>query len=136
MNPIPASSKGPGQTTADPCGLGRWQWPGPTLQDHLSQPGLVLGVTVERFRCPVHMARRTGPLRSRVYAGRKTTMVPLMAKNEMRVVGKVKLSPWQRFVQLQRTAGKLTRGRGQPKGVFRFKTHEDANRWTEAQRTR
>ena len=63
-------------------------------------------------------------------------MLPCMAKDEMRVVGNVKLSPWQRFVQLQRTAGKLSRGRGQPKGVFRFKTHEDANRWTDAQRTR
>jgi len=63
-------------------------------------------------------------------------MVQFMGKNEMRVVGKVTLSPWQRFVQLQRTTGKLTRGRGQPKGVFRFKTHEEADRWTEAQRTK
>jgi hypothetical protein len=63
-------------------------------------------------------------------------MFARMAKNEVRVVGKLKLSPWQRFVRLQRTAGKLTRGRGQPKGVFRFKSHEEADRWTEAQRTK
>jgi hypothetical protein len=73
---------------------------------------------------------------SKVYLRRKATIVACMAEHEMRVVGKVKLSPWQRFAKLQRTASRLTRGRGQPKGVFRFKSHEEADRWTETQRTK
>ena len=43
----------------------------------------------------------------------------------IKVLGKLRKPPWQRFVRLQRTAAQLARGRGQPKGVFRFATHED-----------
>lgn len=32
----------------------------------------------------------------------------------MRAVGKLKLSPWQRFVRLQRTAGQLARELNRP----------------------
>ena len=32
-------------------------------------------------------------------------------------------APWQRFARLQREAGRLARGRGQPKGVGRFASH-------------
>lgn len=48
----------------------------------------------------------------------------------MRVVGRLKATPWQRFVRLQKTAAKLARGKGQPKGVFRFRTIQECEQWT------
>jgi hypothetical protein len=48
----------------------------------------------------------------------------------IKVVGQLRKTPWQRFARLQRTAAKLARGRGQPKGVFRFATNEACNAWT------
>jgi hypothetical protein len=53
-----------------------------------------------------------------------------MASLEMKVVGALRKSPWQRFVRLQQTAAKLASGRGQPKGVFRFKSHQECEEWT------
>jgi hypothetical protein len=47
-----------------------------------------------------------------------------------KVLGTLRKTPWQRFARLQRTADKLTRGRGQPKGVFRFATNEACDAWT------
>ncbi len=40
------------------------------------------------------------------------------------------LTPWQRFVRLQRRARLLARGKGFRPGVFRFKSHEEAREWT------
>jgi hypothetical protein len=49
----------------------------------------------------------------------------------MKVLGRLRQTPWQRFVRLQRTAARLARGRGQPKGVFTFASHEACTAWTE-----
>ena len=48
----------------------------------------------------------------------------------MKVLGRLKKTPWQRFVRLQQTAAKLAKGKGQPKGVFRFSSHEECEAWT------
>jgi hypothetical protein len=49
----------------------------------------------------------------------------------IKTIGKLQQTPWQRFVRLQITVAKLSKGRGQPKGVFRFATHEACSQWTE-----
>jgi|GEM_PF-3213746 len=41
-----------------------------------------------------------------------------------------KLTPWQRFVRLQRRARLLSRGKGFGPGVFRFNSHEELREWT------
>jgi hypothetical protein len=48
----------------------------------------------------------------------------------IKVLGQLRKTPWQRFARLQRTAATLARGRGQPKGVFRFSSHEACDAWT------
>jgi hypothetical protein len=48
----------------------------------------------------------------------------------VKTVGQLRKTPWQRFVRLQRTTALLTKGRGQPKGVFRFASHEACDAWT------
>ena len=48
----------------------------------------------------------------------------------IKVLGQLHQTPWQRFARLQRTAAKLARGRGQPKGVFKFTTNEACATWT------
>jgi hypothetical protein len=49
----------------------------------------------------------------------------------MRVVGRLKGTPWERFVKLQRRAAKVSAGSYlQPRGVFCFSSHEEANEWT------
>jgi hypothetical protein len=48
----------------------------------------------------------------------------------IKVLGQLRTTPWQRFVRLQDTAARLARGRGQPKGVFRFSSHEACDAWT------
>jgi len=48
----------------------------------------------------------------------------------IKVIGQLRKTPWERFARLQRTAARLARGRGQPKGVFRFATHEACAQWT------
>jgi len=49
----------------------------------------------------------------------------------MRVLGQPKGTPWDRFVRLQRTMSKLAVGSySQPRGVFLFRTHEEADQWT------
>gem|GEM_PF-1078580 len=48
----------------------------------------------------------------------------------IKVLGQLHKTPWQRFARLQRTAAQLARGRGQPKGVFRFSSNEACNAWT------
>jgi hypothetical protein len=50
----------------------------------------------------------------------------------IKVIGQLRKTPWQRFVRLQRMAAKLARGRGQPKGVFRFASNEACTAWTES----
>ncbi|MDP3068643.1 MAG: hypothetical protein Q8N18_00055 [Opitutaceae bacterium] len=47
-----------------------------------------------------------------------------------KVIGQLRKTPWQRFARLQRTAARLAQGRGQPKGVFRFASHEECAAWT------
>jgi hypothetical protein len=47
----------------------------------------------------------------------------------MRVLGQLNKTPWQRFVRLQRTARELAKGKGQPKGVFRFSSYEECATW-------
>jgi hypothetical protein len=53
-----------------------------------------------------------------------------VASSSIKVVGKLRSTPWQRFCRLQRIAAKLARGRGQPKGVFRFVSNEACSAWT------
>ena len=48
----------------------------------------------------------------------------------MKVVGQIRKTPWQRFVRLQATAALLAKGKGQPKGVYRFTSHEECAQWT------
>jgi hypothetical protein len=52
----------------------------------------------------------------------------------MKVVGQLRKTPWQRFARLQATAALLARGKGQPKGVYRFASHEECAQWTVSQR--
>lgn len=51
-------------------------------------------------------------------------------KQETKTIGKLHRTPWQRFARLQRTAAQLARGRGQPKGVFRFSSNDACATWT------
>jgi len=57
-----------------------------------------------------------------------------MQPQSMKVVGQLKKTPWQRFVRLQATAALLSKGKGQPKGVYRFASHEECEQWTASQR--
>jgi hypothetical protein len=57
--------------------------------------------------------------------------IPRVETPEIKVLGQLHKTPWQRFVRLQRTAARLARGRGQPKGVFRFASNEACDAWTE-----
>ena len=58
-----------------------------------------------------------------------------MEKQAIKTIGTLQKTPWQRFARLQRTAAQLARGRGQPKAVFKFASHEACTAWT-ANRTR
>jgi len=51
----------------------------------------------------------------------------------MKVVGQLQKTPWQRFIRLQATTALLAKGKGQPKGVFRFTSHEECTRWSMSQ---
>lgn len=53
-----------------------------------------------------------------------------MEAASIKVIGQVRKTAWQRFSRLQRTTAALTVGRGQPKGVFRFPSHEACDQWT------
>ncbi|MBK9989210.1 MAG: hypothetical protein IPP19_00350 [Verrucomicrobia bacterium] len=53
-----------------------------------------------------------------------------METPEIKVLGQLNKTPWQRFARLQRTAAQLAKGRGQPKGVYRFATNEACTTWT------
>jgi hypothetical protein len=48
----------------------------------------------------------------------------------MRIVGRLRRTPWQRFIRLQRTSAQLAVGKGQPKGVYRFASYEECAAWT------
>ena len=61
--------------------------------------------------------------------GERATLRAVHA-SAIKPVGRVSKTPWQRFARLQRTAAKLAKGRGQPKGVFRFASHEACDAWT------
>ncbi len=53
-----------------------------------------------------------------------------MEKQAIKTIGTLQKTPWQRFARLQRTAAQLARGRGQPKGVFKFASNEACTAWT------
>jgi hypothetical protein len=55
--------------------------------------------------------------------------------SNMKIVGRLKKTPWQRFVRLQQMAAKLSKGRGQPRGVYRFASHEESDAWEAANRS-
>ena len=48
----------------------------------------------------------------------------------IKVVGELRKTAWQRFARLQRTTAQVARGKGQPKGIFRFASHEACDAWT------
>ena len=50
--------------------------------------------------------------------------------NTLTVGGEPLLTPWQRFVRLQRRARLLSRGKGFRPGVYRFRSHEELREWT------
>jgi hypothetical protein len=52
------------------------------------------------------------------------------ALTAIKVIGQLRKTPWERFARLQRTAARLTQGKRQPKGVFRFSSHEACDAWT------
>lgn len=62
---------------------------------------------------------------------RRTRDFGCVEKLAIKIVGALRKTPWQRFARLQRTAAQLARGRGQPKGVFKFASHEACSAWTE-----
>jgi hypothetical protein len=53
-----------------------------------------------------------------------------MEAPQMKTVGRLRLTPWQRFVRLQRIAAQLAAGKGQPKGVYRFASSKECAAWT------
>jgi hypothetical protein len=60
----------------------------------------------------------------------RRTIFPAVEAAAIKVIGQLKATPWQRFARLQRTAARLAQGRGQPKGVFKFASHEECAAWT------
>jgi hypothetical protein len=48
----------------------------------------------------------------------------------LKILGRLRRTPWQRFARLQRSVAQLARGRGQPKGIFKFTSHADCTAWT------
>lgn len=48
---------------------------------------------------------------------------------KIRVLGRLRATPWERFDRLQRTLARFPRRTVHPKGVYRFASHEDAARW-------
>jgi hypothetical protein len=69
-----------------------------------------------------------GPRRLTLPADR--AIFSLVETQPIKILGQLHKTPWQRFARLQRTAAQLARGRGQPKGVFRFSSNEACNAWT------
>lgn len=61
-------------------------------------------------------------------------MISGVKTTTMKTVGQLRRTPWERFVRLQATTALLTHGKGQPKGVYRFSTHEECAQWTTKQR--
>ena len=57
-----------------------------------------------------------------------------MEKLPLKVLGRQRLTAWQQFARLQRISTKLARGKGQPKGVFLFASHEECDKWTASKR--
>jgi hypothetical protein len=60
----------------------------------------------------------------------KLTSLACVETPSVKVLGQLHKTPWQRFARLQRTAAQLARGRGQPKGIFKFASHEACDQWT------
>jgi len=50
--------------------------------------------------------------------GSMTKDIVFMQTSPMRIVGRLRRTPWQRFIRLQRTSARLLAGKGQPKGVL------------------
>ena len=69
------------------------------------------------------------PPRGLTQPGRRVNLAPVDPVS-IKVVGQLHKTPWQRFARLQRTAARLAQGRGQPKGVFRFASNEECDKWT------
>ena len=59
-----------------------------------------------------------------------TKDIVFMQTSPMRIVGRLRRTPWQRFIRLQRTSARLLAGKGQPKGVYRFASYEECAAWT------
>ncbi len=52
----------------------------------------------------------------------------------MRIVGHLRKTPWERFIRLQNLTLQITKGKGQPKGVYRFASYEESDQWKAKQR--
>jgi hypothetical protein len=48
---------------------------------------------------------------------------------KIKVLGRLRATPWERFDKLQRTLAKFSRRNVHPKGVYRFASYEDASQW-------
>ncbi|WP_148101434.1 hypothetical protein [Geminisphaera colitermitum] len=59
-------------------------------------------------------------------------LFPMETSGNIKVIGQLRSTPWQRFDKLQRTLAKFPRRNAHPKGVYRFASHEDANQWKAA----
>ncbi|RXK55273.1 hypothetical protein ESB00_05080 [Oleiharenicola lentus] len=55
-----------------------------------------------------------------------------MEKPAIKILGHLRQTSWPRFARLQRTAARLARGRGQPKGIYKFASNEACTVWTES----
>ena len=62
--------------------------------------------------------------------GAMTKEIVFMQTLPMRIAGRLRRTPWQRFIRLQRTSAQLAAGKGQPKGVYRFASYEECTAWT------
>jgi hypothetical protein len=47
----------------------------------------------------------------------------------MKIVGQLRNTPWERFVRLQNTTRLIAKGKGYPKGVYRFASHKESDQW-------
>ena len=70
-----------------------------------------------------------GRLRLRLEQSGDRAIISRVNTSGMKVVGRLQRSPWQRFIRVQRTAMKLAKGKGQPKGVYRFSSYEECAAW-------
>jgi hypothetical protein len=89
------------------------------------------GITIPEMECGLYLAsgqRRPRPAALDA-AGGARDFTPVETQ-PIKILGQLHKTSWQRFARLQRTAAQLARGRGQPKGVFRFSSNEACSAWT------